>query len=1356
MNEFWVLNLTKNKNNSTLIPGSSKWIASQLSQMNSDAQSLAETFLNSVNSNINWLNNQMLEILSNKEYDENQLQIPKSQNISDNDLSISINPSSSFSIDNYTSVIDISDDEDQDQLQINYQNFNHYQTRNKTQNLNQTHQEFHDIKNSDVDIDFDLTLDLDDQTIINTTRNIINQFSSPFYSQNFHTHNIQNTRNISKNNNTEDQIQNKNENRTDNKIKSVKFKNNSNQSIINHSNHSQHSSISSPLNISISDISQSFSMVSSKRVIHSSPSKININNQTSNEINDKINEEITDKITDKINHEINHGINNQSDNKSDKKLDNTNHNHIIENAKNFIQKIDNNNNEINNKIDNKIDNRIENSLNKENYFENQTKIVEKNQNSIRNQIEKQKKIEIEIENNNKIDNKIDKIDSEIDFQREHVIELENQRENENVRKIPYKFAPLPTRLPLKRLSSPSRKRNKKFHVNKTFTNITTLDSNIPSSFQVFRDKPDFKLSKSAGDISSNHNLLNQSSKISLIDISKRFENQKSMPRIELQNQKKRNSITERINDIQMDNIKHRETMPLQDNQNDISKSEHKNIPSFSRSQLREKSILADHSSNKSTNINPGNKRVNGQQASLVSTNKKVEKNLPSPKNSDIEPNRNSIQPKQNEFLGNVNEEIVLILKQETNKNHPIDLEKTHNKNTFEETEKAKEKICFSNNSQISKLNHKLEDNFQKFENHKILRTSPKNELFTNPNLLNLKNKMPKFSEINNKKDEPIIESEKRLTNEKLVPLLDRAALQLENNKKDEMDIIQNKNFEYIQELQRKQETIKTILNIDSNLELEKNNKTDFLEKRDEKNKNQKNEANYVLQKKEELERIKKLAKERIEKLEVEKEKIQKEEVRKLMGEKKLFEDIKKRMIEQQKTEEIKQQKIEELKQQKLKLEKEKLKLEKLRLEKLKKEKLTRSNNTTSERKIDHKSSNRFLFKNLLSSSHNTKILADIDHSNITSSNRQAMMQENEKIVKPTLIDSNRKSSLDKNLVGHSKIESNSNKADLISRLLVPTKSSTAKALNNYSNYLSFTESPLLAKTTRSSKLKSLSPLKKKSFIEMNNIKPKLSLLSNKNQERQPSFLLKKFERSSLNPTIFENTNHENKLEIKQARQTFNKELMARKRDFPNESVSKALNDVLEVNKKQKTNDTFHSNILFGKQSDKRVSKIMLLPFQPSSHALSDLNQDPQTVSLNATQKSKVQSNLQKSNPFAKIPSLKKTPVTPRFISLIQNQREKPFSPTVLPDINSESEDDHNGNVLKNWANSPELKQLLLRQQQMDPEKLFGPIQPLRMDEIFQGSRASRFKGRSSSGRWLAKDNASTQETHSYKKQMGYK
>lgn len=96
------------------------------------------------------------------------------------------------------------------------------------------------------------------------------------------------------------------------------------------------------------------------------------------------------------------------------------------------------------------------------------------------------------------------------------------------------------------------------------------------------------------------------------------------------------------------------------------------------------------------------------------------------------------------------------------------------------------------------------------------------------------------------------------------------------------------------------------------------------------------------------------------------------------------------------------------------------------------------------------------------------------------------------------------------------------------------------------------------------------------------------------------------------------------------------------------------------------------------------------------------------------------------------------------------------SKTELPEIFSESEDDGDGSVILDWANSPELRSMLIQQQQVDPDSVFGPIAPLKMEEVFKTARMSKFRARSSSANWNGPDKLSQQEVESYARDMGYK
>lgn len=84
----------------------------------------------------------------------------------------------------------------------------------------------------------------------------------------------------------------------------------------------------------------------------------------------------------------------------------------------------------------------------------------------------------------------------------------------------------------------------------------------------------------------------------------------------------------------------------------------------------------------------------------------------------------------------------------------------------------------------------------------------------------------------------------------------------------------------------------------------------------------------------------------------------------------------------------------------------------------------------------------------------------------------------------------------------------------------------------------------------------------------------------------------------------------------------------------------------------------------------------------------------------------------------------------------------------LPDIPTDSEDEDDDYPPKDnfhvpqWAESPELRQLLRQQQTVNPEEIFGPMARLDMEAIFQNRtdrQASRFRARTSSANWSGAD-----------------
>ena len=115
----------------------------------------------------------------------------------------------------------------------------------------------------------------------------------------------------------------------------------------------------------------------------------------------------------------------------------------------------------------------------------------------------------------------------------------------------------------------------------------------------------------------------------------------------------------------------------------------------------------------------------------------------------------------------------------------------------------------------------------------------------------------------------------------------------------------------------------------------------------------------------------------------------------------------------------------------------------------------------------------------------------------------------------------------------------------------------------------------------------------------------------------------------------------------------------------------------------------------------------------------------------------------------------------------QIQASKQTEPAIasesieLPEINSEYSDSDDEDRKKtfdppDWAQSPELKQALQMQSTINPDEIFGAIQPLRMEEIFKNGRTSRFRPRTSSANWSGTDRLTEEEQNDYKRRMGFR
>lgn len=80
----------------------------------------------------------------------------------------------------------------------------------------------------------------------------------------------------------------------------------------------------------------------------------------------------------------------------------------------------------------------------------------------------------------------------------------------------------------------------------------------------------------------------------------------------------------------------------------------------------------------------------------------------------------------------------------------------------------------------------------------------------------------------------------------------------------------------------------------------------------------------------------------------------------------------------------------------------------------------------------------------------------------------------------------------------------------------------------------------------------------------------------------------------------------------------------------------------------------------------------------------------------------------------------------------------------LPEIQTDDEDEDSeaeAGTMASWADSPDLRRALLRQETMDPAAIFGPPAPLNMEEVFSKSkdRWHKFRQRTSSANWSGTD-----------------
>lgn len=186
------------------------------------------------------------------------------------------------------------------------------------------------------------------------------------------------------------------------------------------------------------------------------------------------------------------------------------------------------------------------------------------------------------------------------------------------------------------------------------------------------------------------------------------------------------------------------------------------------------------------------------------------------------------------------------------------------------------------------------------------------------------------------------------------------------------------------------------------------------------------------------------------------------------------------------------------------------------------------------------------------------------------------------------------------------------------------------------------------------------------------------------------------------------------------------------------------------------------------------------PGQISNSKTTTMTKQPSTTSLKHSTNVKAlptEKSVIKSAPASastkgkgKTPAVPEDP-QPKKISQSQTaMRANPQRPNVeppiasemieLPEPNSEysdSEDEsrqRKKNDAPEWTQSPELRAALESQSRVNPDDIFGPVRPLRMEDIFR-TRTSRFRARTSSANWSGPDGLRQEEEREYARRMGF-
>ena len=95
----------------------------------------------------------------------------------------------------------------------------------------------------------------------------------------------------------------------------------------------------------------------------------------------------------------------------------------------------------------------------------------------------------------------------------------------------------------------------------------------------------------------------------------------------------------------------------------------------------------------------------------------------------------------------------------------------------------------------------------------------------------------------------------------------------------------------------------------------------------------------------------------------------------------------------------------------------------------------------------------------------------------------------------------------------------------------------------------------------------------------------------------------------------------------------------------------------------------------------------------------------------------------------------------------------------LPEIDSEYSDSDDEDRKKNfdppdWAQQTNVTNALQTLSRVNPDNIFGAVQPLAIEDMFR-TRTSRFRARTSSANWNGPDGLTREEEEDYVKRMGF-